>query len=157
MFKLHSDLNPNQTKDKENLWHRVQLTYKSGDLEEARAMLDGLEGKLADDPALLSARAALDLAEQSADAGDVGEMAEFRTRLEADGNDHEARMELSKALLAAGQREDAVDELLESIRRDRAWNEEAARKQLLTLFEAFGQMDELTVSARRRLSSILFS
>jgi putative thioredoxin len=134
-----------------------QCLIESGDLEEARAMLDGLEGKLADDPAVLSARAALDLAEQSADAGDVGEMAEFRTRLEADGNDHEARMELSKALLAAGQREDAVDELLESIRRDRAWNEEAARKQLLTLFEAFGQMDELTVSARRRLSSILFS
>ena len=64
---------------------------------------------------------------------------------------------LSKALLAAGQREEAVDELLESIRRDRAWNEQSARKQLLTLFEAFGQMDELTVSARRQLSSILFS
>ncbi len=130
---------------------------ESGDLEEARAMLDGLEGKLASDPAVLSVRAALDLAEQSADAGDVGEMAEFRARLEADGNDHEARMELSKALLAAGQREEAVDELLESIRRERAWNEEAARKQLLTLFEAFGQMDELTISARRQLSSILFS
>jgi putative thioredoxin len=66
-------------------------------------------------------------------------------------------MELSTALLAAGQREEAVDELLESIRRDRNWNEEAARKQLLTLFEAFGHADELTVSARRRLSSMLFS
>ncbi|MBT3536753.1 MAG: thioredoxin, partial [Rhodospirillaceae bacterium] len=130
---------------------------ESGDLEDARAMLDGLEGKLATDPAVQSARAALDLADQSAGAGDAGEMTEFRTRLETDGNDHEARMELSKALLAAGNREEAVDELLELIRRDRAWNDEAARKQLLTLFEAFGQMDELTVSARRRLSSILFS
>jgi putative thioredoxin len=134
-----------------------QCLIESGDLDDARAMLDGLEGNLATDPAVQSARAALELAAQSADAGDVGEMAEFRTRIEANPKDHEARMELSKALLAAGNREEAVDELLESIRLDPAWNEGAARKQLLTLFEAFGQMDELTVSARRRLSSILFS
>ena len=130
---------------------------ESGDLDDAQAMLDGLEGKLATDPAVQSARAALELAAQSADAGDVGEMADFRARIEANAKDHEARMELSKALLAVGSREEAVDELLESIRLDRDWNEGAARKQLLTLFEAFGQMDELTVSARRRLSSILFS
>ena len=131
-----------------------QCLIDSGDHAEARQMLDGLEGKLATDPAVQSVRAALELAEQSADAGDT---APLRARLEVDGNDHEARMELSTALLAAGQREEAVDELLESIRRDRNWNEEAARKQLLTLFEAFGHADELTVSARRRLSSMLFS
>ena len=131
-----------------------QCLIDSGDLAEAREMLDGLEGKLAIDPAVQSVRAALELAEQSADAGDT---APLRARLEANGNDHEARMELSTALLAAGQREEAVDELLESIRRDRNWNDEAARKQLLTLFEAFGHADELTVSARRRLSSMLFS
>lgn len=130
---------------------------ESGDLDDAQAMLDGLEGNLANDLAVQSARAALELAAQSADAGDVGEMADFRARIEANVKDHEARMELSKALLAMGSREEAVDELLESIRLDRDWNEGAARKQLLTLFEAFGQMDELTVSARRRLSSILFS
>ncbi len=130
---------------------------ESGDLDDAQAMLDGLEGNLATDPAVQSARAALELAAQSADAGDVGEMADFRARIEANAKDHEARMELSKALLAVGSREEAVDELLESIRLDRDWNEGAARKQLLTLFEAFGQMDELTVSARRQLSSILFS
>ncbi|MBV40487.1 MAG: thioredoxin [Rhodospirillaceae bacterium] len=131
-----------------------QCLIDSGDLAEAREMLDGLEGKLAIDPAVQSVRAALELAEQSADAGDT---VPLRARLEANGNDHEARMELSTALLAAGQREEAVDELLESIRRDRNWNDEAARKQLLTLFEAFGHADELTVSARRRLSSMLFS
>ncbi|MBT7757852.1 MAG: thioredoxin [Rhodospirillaceae bacterium] len=131
-----------------------QCLIENGEREEARMMLDGLEGKLATDPAIQSVRAALDLAEQSVDVGDVSA---FRARLEADGNDHEARMELSKALLAAGQRGEAVDELLESIRRDRNWNEEAARKQLLTLFEAFGHADEITVSARRRLSSMLFS
>ena len=130
---------------------------ESGDLDAAQAMLDGLEGNLATNPAVQSARAALELAAQSADAGDVGEMADFRARIEANAKDHEARMELSKALLAVGSREEAVDELLESIRLDRDWNEGAARKQLLTLFEAFGQMDELTVSARRQLSSILFS
>ena len=131
-----------------------QCLIESGERDEARQMLDGLEGKLTTDPAIQSVRAALDLADQSVDVGDVSA---FRARLEADGNDHEARMELSKALLAAGQREEAVEELLEAIRRDRNWNEEAARKQLLTLFEAFGHADELTVSARRRLSSILFS
>ena len=133
-----------------------QCLIESGQLDDARQMLDGLEGKLAKDPVVQSVRAALELAEQSADVGD-GDTADLRARLDADGNDHEARMELSKVLLAAGQREEAVDELLEAISRDRAWNEEAARKQLLTLFEAFGPMDELTVSARRRLSSILFS
>ena len=131
-----------------------QCLIDNGEHAEARQMLDGLEGKLAADPAIQSVRAALDLAEQSADVGDISA---FRARLEADGNDHEARLELSKALLAAGKREEAVEELLESIRRDRTWNDEAARKQLLTLFEAFGHADELTVSARRRLSSILFS
>ena len=134
-----------------------QCLIKSGDLEEARAMLDGLEGKVATDAAVQSARAALELAEQSASAGDAGEMSEFEARIAADGNDHEARIELSKALLAAGRREDAVDQLLESIRRNHDWNDDAARKQLLTLFEAFGHADELTVSARRQLSSILFS
>ena len=131
-----------------------QCLIESGEWEEARQMLDGLEGKLATEPAIQSARAALELAEQSADVGDVSAL---RAQLEADGNDHEARLELSKALFAAGQREAAVEELLESISRDRNWSEEAARKQLLTLFEAFGHADELTVSARRRLSSILFS
>ena len=82
---------------------------------------------------------------------------EFEARIAADGNDHDARIELSKALLAAGRREDAVNQLLESIRRTHDWNDDAARKQLLTLFEAFGHADELTVSGRRQLSSILFS
>jgi putative thioredoxin len=131
-----------------------QCLIESGEWEEARQMLDGLEAKFATEPAIQSARAALELAEQSADVGDVSAL---RAQLEADRNDHEVRLELSKALLAAGQREEAVEELLESISRDRNWSEEAARKQLLTLFEAFGHADELTVSARRRLSSILFS
>lgn len=127
---------------------------KQGDIEAAREILDSIEASLANDPAVASVRAALELADQAASAGDVGE---FTARLAADPNDHEARLELATALLAAGKREEAVDELLEAIRRDRAWNEEAARKQLLTLFDAFGPTDPLTLSARRRLSSLLFS
>jgi len=134
-----------------------QCLIKSGDLAEARAMLDGLEGKVATNTAVQSARAALELAEQSENAGDAGEIMQFEQRIAADGNDHDARIELSKALLATGRREDAVEQLLESIRRNHHWNEDAARKQLLTLFEAFGHADELTVSARKQLSTILFS
>jgi len=132
----------------------AQALIKTGEIDQAREMLDGLEPSLANDAAIQSARAALELAGQAEQAGDVGE---FLARLERDPNDHDARMELSNAYMASGNREGAVDELLEIIKRDRNWNEEAARKQLLTLFEAFGPMDELTVSARRRLSSMLFS
>jgi putative thioredoxin len=132
----------------------AQGLIKTGELDQARELLDGLDPSLAKEPAIQSARAALELSDQTADTGEADE---FLARLESDANDHEARMELSKVYLAQGNREGAVDELLEIIRRDRKWNDEAARKQLLTLFEAFGPMDELTVSARRRLSSMLFS
>jgi len=125
-----------------------------GELAEAREMLDAMEPALQSDPAVQSARAALELAEQ---AGDVGDAAELLARIETDPTDFEARMELSTALLAQNRREEAVDQLMEIIRRDRQWNDEAARKQLLTLFDAWGPTDELTVASRRRLSSMLFS
>ncbi len=86
-----------------------------------------------------------------------GALGELEARVERDPNDFEARYELASALFAAGEREAAIDELLEIVRRNRAWNEEAARKQLVKFFEAMGPTDPLTVAARRRLSSILFS
>ncbi|HZD24844.1 MAG TPA: tetratricopeptide repeat protein, partial [Alphaproteobacteria bacterium] len=132
----------------------ILALVKLGDLDAAQETLDGLEPAQRQEPAIHKAEAALKVAQQ---AGDVGDLAELNTRLEADPNDHAARIELSKGLLAQGRREEAVDQLLEAIRRDRAWNDEAARKQLITLFDAFGPTDPLTVSARRRLSSILFS
>ena len=104
---------------------------------------------------MVAARSALELAEQS--AGTAGKLPELRARLERDPNDLEARFELANALYAAGEREAAIDELLEIVRRNRGWNDEAARKQLVKLFEAMGPTDPLTLSARRRLSSILFS
>ena len=74
-----------------------------------------------------------------------------------DPNDHAARFDLAMALFAAGKREAAVDELLEIFKRDRTWNDDGARKQLVKFFEAFGQTDPLTVKTRRRLSTMMFS
>ena len=128
---------------------RVYLS--SGDAERAREILEMVpEG--AKDAELDSVRAALALA----GAGNA-ETAEFERRLASDPDDHEARLELAKALAASGQMHEAVDQLIESIRRDRAWNDEAARKQLLTVFEAAGQMSDAAKQGRRKLSSILFS
>jgi putative thioredoxin len=127
----------------------------AGDLAKAREVLDKAPAEAAKHQAIVAAKSALELAEQS--AGAASELPKLRARLEQNPNDHEARFELANALYAADQREAAVDELLEIVRRNRGWNEEAARKQLVKLFEAMGPTDPLTLSARRRLSSILFS
>ena len=84
-------------------------------------------------------------------------LGELRARLEADPKDHEARYDLALALDAGGDRDGAIVELLELFRRDRKWNEDAARKQLVTLFEAMGPADPRTIEARRKLSSLMFS
>ena len=98
--------------------------------------------------------AALELA---ANPVDTGEIAQLEAKVADNGDDHQARIDLAVALNAADRREEALDQLIESIRRDREWNEEAARKQLLQMFEAWGFGDPMSVAGRRRLSSILFS
>jgi putative thioredoxin len=125
------------------------------DLERAKATLDRAPKEAAAHADLAAARAALELAEAGSKA--KGALGELKARIERDPKDYEARYELASALFAAGEREAGIDELLEIIRKNRAWNEEAARKQLLKFFEAMGPTDPLTVSARRRLSSILFA
>jgi putative thioredoxin len=127
-----------------------------GDLDRANQALQMVPPGTKDDAELSGARAALELAEQSANT-DPGEIERLEAQISANPKDMEARAALSDAHLAAGNREAAVDTLLEMIQDDRGWNDEAARKKLVTLFEAFGPTDELTVSSRRRLSSILFS
>jgi putative thioredoxin len=104
---------------------------------------------------IAAAHSALELAEQGSKA--MGEADQYRARLATDANDHEARFELATALFGAGQREEGIDELLTLFRKDRAWNEEAARKQLVKFFEVMGPTDPLTLSSRRRLSSLMFS
>jgi putative thioredoxin len=100
-------------------------------------------------------RTALELAESGAKA--AGALDELKAKVESNPKDNEARYDLASALFAAGERETAIDQLLELIRRDREWNEQAGRKQLLKFFEAIGLGDPVTVAARRRLSAILFS
>jgi putative thioredoxin len=108
----------------------------------------------ANDPAIAGARAAIELAEQAASLGDVGDL---QRRIEANPLDHQARFDLALALNARGKREEAIDHLIGIVRRDRGWNDEAARKQLVQLFEAWGPADDMTVLGRRRLSSVLFA
>jgi len=132
----------------------VRCLIMAEDFARARQLLDGAAPELAKTPELAAVRSALDLAEQSASIGPVDELV---ARLAADPNDHEARFDLAMAHYAAGNHEQAVEELLELVRRDREWNEQQARKQLVKFFEAFGPTDKLTIMARRKLSSILFS
>jgi putative thioredoxin len=129
----------------------------AGDTAAAREVVESLEPELARTSEVEGARAAIELAEQSTEAVDDGESEALRAKVAANENDHQARFDLAAALFAAGEREGAVDALLEIVSRDRAWNDEAARKQLVKYFDAFGQADPLTVDSRRRLSSILFS
>ena len=126
-----------------------------GELDQARQVLDGAPKEVASNPDIAAARSALDLAEQAQKA--MGSTGKLRARIEQNPDDHEARFELATALFGAGQREEAIDELLSLFKRDREWNEQAARKQLVKFFEAMGPTDPLTLSARRRLSSLMFS
>jgi len=131
----------------------------AGDGKRARQALDAIPADKAKDPAvageIATVKAALELAESA--AGAQGSIEELKQKLSGNPKDHQSRIDLALALYAAGNGEAAVDELIESIRRERAWNDEAARKQLLKLFEAFGPADPRTVQGRRKLSSVLFS
>jgi putative thioredoxin len=122
-----------------------------GDVEQAAAIV-AMAPADAKDPDLDAARAALALADSAA-----SETAPFEQRLARDPDDHEARYELAGAFAAQGRFDQAADQLLTIIARDRGWNDEAARKQLLTVFEAAGATSDVTRQGRRRLSSILFS
>ena len=106
------------------------------------------------DAAVAAARAALELAEQ---AKAVGPIDELEKKVAANPLDHQARFDLATALSAAGKRAEAADHLIEIVKRDRKWNEDGARKQLVQFFEAWGPTDPATVDGRKRLSSILFS
>ena len=125
----------------------------AGRTDEAKALIDGLPEKLASDPALAQAKSALAIAELApADEETAG----YERRIAADPDDHDARYELAAALMARGDRDGAAGHLLESIARDREWNEGAARKRLLQFIEAVGLEDPWASQQRRRLSAILF-
>jgi putative thioredoxin len=133
----------------------ARVLIAKGDHSHARELLSRVPKEHLNHAEIAAAHSALELAEQAQKA--MGESDQYRARLEKDANDHEARFELATALFGAGQREQGIDELLTLFRKDRAWNEEAARKQLVKFFEVMGPTDPLTLASRRRLSSLMFS
>jgi putative thioredoxin len=126
-----------------------------GQEDQAREALGQVPAKIADHAEISGARSALTLAEEGRKAKD--QLQNFQARVAADPTDHQARYDLATALNAIDEREQAADALLEIVRRNRAWNEDAARLQLLKFFEAWGFDDPASMSARRKLSSVLFS
>jgi putative thioredoxin len=132
----------------------VRAFLAGGQEEQAEALLAQVPAKIATAPEIEAARAQLTLLRQAANAGPVGEL---RARVEANPNDHQARFDLANALQAAGDTQGAVNELLELFRRDREWNEGAAKTQLFTIFDALKPQDPIVLQGRRKLSSMIFA
>jgi len=126
----------------------------TGALEQAKQTLALVPEAKRNDATVAAARAALEIAEQAKSIGPLGDL---EKKVLADPLDHQARFDLAVALSANGKREDAVKHLIDIVKRDRKWNDDGARKQLVQFFEAWGATDPATVEGRKRLSSILFS
>lgn len=124
------------------------------DLDQAEAVLNGVPVEISQAPEIDAAHAQLALARQAADAGPLGELL---AAVEANENDHQARFDYAQALHAAGQVDEAVDQLLQLFRRDREWNDGAAKTQLFTIFDALKANDPIVLNGRRRLSSMIFA
>lgn len=124
-----------------------------GELEQAEAILNGAPVEISKAPELEAAHAQLELAKQSAG---VGPVAELTATVEAEPDNHQARFDLAQALYAKGDAEGAVAQLLDLFRRDREWNDGAARAQLFTIFEALKPNDPVALNGRRKLSSMIF-
>jgi len=127
---------------------------QNGATEQAKTTLAMVPDARREDAAVKAVQAMIDLAEQ---AQALGPIAELEQKVAADPLDHQARFDLATALNAAGKRDEAATHLLEIVKRDRKWNDDGARKQLVQLFDAWGATDDATVEARKRLSTILFS
>ena len=123
-------------------------------LEEAAEILSQVQEDQSDSADVAAAQAALDLANQSAAVGDLSGL---EAAIAANPSDHEARFDLAVGLFGAGRREDAIDHLVEIMKMDRSWNEEAARKQLIKFFDAMSPTDDATIAGRRKMSAVLFS
>ncbi len=127
---------------------------ETGALDQAKQTLAMVPEAKRNDAAVAATRAALELAEQAQSVGPLGDL---EAKVTANPADHQARFDYAVALNAAGQRAEATDHLMQIVKRDRKWNDDGARKQLVQFFEAWGATDEATVEGRRKLSSVLFS
>jgi putative thioredoxin len=146
-----------QTHDAENaeaLGGVIRSAILLGEIEAAREIANSLEDVFKTKPEIVSAIAALELVEGGTSDVDVSAL---EAALGANENDHQARLDMAIALCGAGKNQAAIDHLLELIKRDQTWNEEAGRVQLLKVFEALGFSDPIVVDGRKRLSTILFS
>ncbi len=132
----------------------VRCYVETGALEQAKQTLAMVPESKRNDAAVAAARAALELAEQ---AKSVGPVTELEQKVAANPGDHQARFDLALALNSKGRRADALEHLISIVKRDRKWNDDGARKQLIQFFDAWGPTDEATIEGRRRLSSILFA
>jgi len=132
----------------------VRAHLALSNLDQAESLIAAAPSAIAKSKDLDAVRAQLELAKQAANAGPE---AELRAAVQADPGNHQARFDLAAALLAAGNPKEAVDELLELFRRDREWNDGAAKTQLFTIFEALKPQDPITLAGRRRLSSMIFA
>lgn len=129
------------------------LMLDAGQIERAQGMVDAAPESIKDDAALLGVKSRLELAEKVAAIGDPQSL---EARLAADGNDHDARFDLAQIANAQNEREGAAQHLLAIMEKDREWRDDGARKELLLFFDAWGPTDPATISARRKLSSLLF-
>ncbi len=132
----------------------ARATIAMGDLDQAEAILNEATGAVASSAEVEAVRAQIALARQAETAGPV---AELRAVVDANADDHQARFDLAQAMHAAGDAEGAVDELLELFRRDREWNDGAAKAQLFTIFGALKPEDAIVLNGRRKLSSLIFA
>ena len=132
----------------------VRAHIAMDDLDQAEAILNGAPAEISAAPELEAAHAQLELARQAQNAGPVGEL---KAAVDADPDNNQARFDLAQALQAAGQSQEAVDELLELFRRDGDWNDGAAKQQLFTVFEALKPNDPIVLNGRRKLSSMIFA
>lgn len=124
------------------------------DIDQAEAVLNGAPAEISSDSAIEAAFAQIELARQAQNAGPV---AELQAAVDADPENHQARFDLAQALHAAGQAQEAVDQLLDIFRRDREWNDGAAKAQLFTIFDALPANDPVVLNGRRKLSSMIFA
>src|SRR6266566_4329800 len=132
----------------------VRCYVQTGALDKARQTLAMIPNGKQSDAAVAAARAALELAEQAKTVGPIGELEQ---KVAANPLDHQARFDLALALNGKGRRLDALEHLVAIVKRDRKWNDDAARKQLVQFFDAWGPTHEATIEGRKRLSSILFA
>ncbi len=132
----------------------IRATLAAGDLDRAKALLEQVPAAITNDPAIAAARGAVELAEQAEGAGETGALL---AAVEANPDDHQARFDLSVAQAAANDPEAAIETLLELFRRDREWNDGAAKAQLFTIFDAQKPEDAIVLNGRRKLSSLIFA